>query len=167
MTDIERRTFLLWAAGSAAASFLAKSEPDPFQQGKPASAPAQSKPSELKPGAQPDGSFVLDPASPPKLDVKPKEEPNGYFVKIDADTVLVAQTPDKKSWIAVSAVCTHKQSWVCYKPDDRCFRCPSHGSKYSETGKVTKGPAKQDLTAYQAVESKGSGGAKLVRVSKR
>ena len=155
MTELERRDFLLWAAGLA---FLA------WETRGLASIP----PADVKPGPQADGSFVLDPADPPKLDIKPKEEPKGHFVKLgDGTTVLVAQTPDKKAWLAVSAVCTHKQSWICYRPNDRNFQCPSHGSKFTEAGKVTKGPAKTDLAVFDAKEVKGAGGKKLVRVSKR
>ena len=135
---------------------------------KPASAPASKPASDstiYEAGDQKDGAYVLDPANPPKLDVKPKETANGTFVKVGKDTVLVAQCNDKKTWCAVSGICSHKAAWVTFKPDDKVFRCPQHGSKFSDTGKVLKGPAKDDLTAYDAKEVKGKGNKKFVRVA--
>lgn len=178
MTELERRTFLLWAAGAAftslttglasaagRAAFDAQGKPDPKKTPPPASKPAAA--GELEPGEQKDGSYVLDPANPPKIDLKTKEDPNGHFVKVGKDTVLVAQSSDRKSWVAVSAICTHKACAVSWKADDKCFRCPCHGSKFSEKGKVMKKPATDDLAEYEAKEVKGKGGKKLVRVAPR
>jgi Rieske Fe-S protein len=177
MTEFERRLFLLWAAGSAAAalssiekhglgaaSFLLRGLGETLPESGPQSKPA-SKPGDVKPGPQEDGSVVFDPASPPAHDLKTKEDPNGFFVKVGSETALVAQASDK-SWVAVSAICSHKACTISYKAKDREFRCPCHGSKFSEAGKVKKGPAKDDLTPFAASEVKGSGGKKLVRVAK-
>jgi Rieske Fe-S protein len=181
MTELERRDFLLWAAGvsftcltaglASASARNAFSALDPAQtpkkpddKKKPESAPA-SKPAEFEAGEQKDGSFVLDPANPPKVELKTKEEPGGNFVKVGKDTVLVAQSADKKNWYAISAICSHKSCAIAWKADDKCFRCPCHGSKFSTDGKVMKAPAKDDLTAYDAKEVKGKGGKKFVRVA--
>lgn len=188
MTEIERRNFLLWAAGCAFAALTSnqasaavrsmggvqggKTPADKVPAKKPgdkqpASKPASTNSKELEPGAQTDGSYVLDPANPPKLDIKSKEEPGGFFVKVGPDTVLVAQSEDKKKWYAVSAICPHKATMVCWKAKDQIFRCPEHGSKFTTDGKVTKGPAKEDLSPYKVEEVKGKGGKKFVRISKK
>ncbi|MBV8814582.1 MAG: Rieske (2Fe-2S) protein [Verrucomicrobia bacterium] len=46
--------------------------------------------------------------------------------------------------VALSAYCTHR---ICkLTPQiDHTFACKCHGSKFSEEGKVTEGPAKRDL----------------------
>jgi cytochrome b6-f complex iron-sulfur subunit len=181
MTELERRNFLLWAAGvsftyltagvaSAAArgAFAELDSQKPGEKQKPASNPA-SKPAVdnkvFETGDQKDGAFVYDPASPPKVELSTRESPNGTFVKVGKDTVLVAQSADKKKWHAVSAICTHKACAISFKSDDNCFRCPCHGSKFGLDGKVQKKPATDDLTAYDVKEVKGKGGKKLLRVA--
>jgi Rieske Fe-S protein len=187
MTELERRRFLLWAAGVSFTAWSAglvsgavqsafglgdaQGAPKQGDPKKPASAPASkpaSKPSDstvYDAGDQKDGAFVLDPANPPKLDVKAKETSNATYVKVGKDTVIVAQSADKKTWCAVSGICTHKNQVIVYKPEDKIFRCPGHGSKFTEAGKVTKGPATVDLSCYDAKEVKGKGGKKFVRIA--
>lgn len=173
MTELERRAFLLYAAGSAFAvltsgNVLAASLQGKKPEQKPADKPKDPKGGkELKPGLQDDGSFVLDPANPPKFEKRletKKQEPNGHFLEFGKDTIIVSQSPDKKAWFAVSAICTHKGCGVVYKPDDRCFQCPCHGSKFAESGKVSKGQAKTDLTSYTTAEVK-SGTKTFVKIS--
>ncbi len=184
MTELERRLFLLWAAGSAFTILSAAFEKGGAAFEKSGAAfendglgletlegGAEDKEKdkdkkEVKPGEQSDGSYVLDPKNPPDIKIKTKEEPNGHFVKVGKDTVLVAQSEDKKAWYAVSAICTHKACAVSFRADDKIFRCPCHGSKFSLTGKVSKGPAKEDLVGYAATEVKGPKGAVYVRVAK-
>lgn len=181
MTDLERRWILLRAAGAA---FVLLTAGEPIAEGfarwgssqgpkpggtkgpetKPASKPAADAKA-FEPGPQKDGSTVFDPANPPKVELQTKESPNGTFVKVGSDTVLVAQSQDKKQWYAVSAICTHKACAVSYKDADKCFRCPCHGSTFGLDGKVTKKPATADLAAYTVKEVKGKNGKKLLHVA--
>jgi isorenieratene synthase len=39
--------------------------------------------------------------------------------------------------------------------DDGTFECPCHGAAYTETGAVTKGPAKEDLVWRPMKEENG------------
>ncbi|MBI3820770.1 MAG: Rieske 2Fe-2S domain-containing protein [Planctomycetes bacterium] len=191
MSEFERRNFLIWAAGSAFAFLTVGSSParaalgalaeqdkgkkpgdpkDPKKgtESKPASKPAdnsKSKDKEIAPGDQTDGSYVLDPDNPPKVDIKTKGTPGGNYVKLGNDTVFVAQSTDKKHWYAVSAICSHKACAVSFKNDE--IVCPCHGSKFSTTGKVTKGPAKDDLAEFKTEEVKGKAGKKFVKISKK
>lgn len=192
MTDCNRRSFLILAAGSSftfltlgAASAHGVLDQDKGKKGgdgkdgkdkdkdkgktesKPASKPAENKSKEIEAGDQTDGSYVLDPDNPPKLDIKTKESTGGSFIKVGKETVLVAQSADKKHWYAVGALCPHQGTAVVWKADDACFRCPKHGSKFTIAGKVTKGPAKEDLTEFKAEEVKGKGNKKFVKVSKK
>lgn len=185
MTELERRHFLLWSAGSAFAFLTACFERqgraavayllDPTgaaagDGGKPGSAPA-TRPAaskDVKPGPQTDGSFVLDPANPPAPAVKQeKGNPNGHYVTVAGETVLVGQKSDKKGWLAIAAICTHKRCAVNFEPDKAQFKCPCHGSTFTAAGKVQKGPAKDDLAAFAVTEIKGAGGKPWVRVSKK
>ena len=45
---------------------------------------------------------------------------------------------------ALSSVCTHKGCLVSPLPDGS-FKCKCHGSEFTATGEVVKGPAKRDL----------------------
>jgi Rieske Fe-S protein len=51
---------------------------------------------------------------------------------------------------ALEPVCTHQQCAVQYKKSWGEIRCACHGSTFSTTGKVTKGPADKGLKAFPA-----------------
>lgn len=64
--------------------------------------------------------------------------------------------------VALSSYCTHR---ICkLTPQiDHTFQCKCHGSKFTEEGKVTDGPAKRDLPVLPL--STGSNGHVLVDIS--
>ncbi len=64
----------------------------------------------------------------------------------DAGKIVVAQTA-AGVFTAVSAVCPHRGAAIKYDKDTTQFFCPLHNSRFSLDGKVTKGPAKTDLTS--------------------
>jgi Rieske Fe-S protein len=47
----------------------------------------------------------------------------------------------------LSAFCTHRHCKLTAEPDHSFF-CQCHGSTFAPGGKVTKGPAKRDLSAF-------------------
>jgi len=51
---------------------------------------------------------------------------------------------------AASIVCTHRGSEVAFNAAAGTLDCPSHGSRFSQDGKVVEGPAKKPLASYQA-----------------
>ena len=61
----------------------------------------------------------------------------------DGSTVLVTQ-PAEGEAMAFSAVCPHEGCSVA--PDDDQLSCPCHGSQFSLSGKVKRGPADRGLT---------------------
>lgn len=60
--------------------------------------------------------------------------------------LFISRTGDSK-FLALSLLCSHKKCTVDYTGDG--FECPCHGSTYTSTGKVTKGPATKNLKSYK------------------
>lgn len=69
--------------------------------------------------------------------------------------IIVAQTING-NYIAVSAACTHQGTYVQYDTSSNSFYCPSHGSDFSTTGSVLRGPAYIPLTQYKTTLSGNS-----------
>jgi Rieske Fe-S protein len=64
--------------------------------------------------------------------------------------VLVVKSPDG-GYKAVSLKCTHLG--IGLKEDGAGgLKCPAHGSKFDLTGKVTHGPAKNNLQVWNVIE---------------
>jgi cytochrome b6-f complex iron-sulfur subunit len=59
---------------------------------------------------------------------------------------LVSHT-GQNSFTALTAVCTHEQCTVSTFAN-QTFECPCHGSQYSTSGTVLKGPATRPLTSF-------------------
>ena len=57
-------------------------------------------------------------------------------------------------YIVYSLICTHLGCVVEVAGDS--FRCPCHGSEFSPTGVVTRGPAKLPLPTYRSQTRNGS-----------
>ncbi|MFG3255586.1 Rieske (2Fe-2S) protein [Streptomyces sp. NPDC048172] len=72
------------------------------------------------------------------------EVPVGGTKAFPEEKVLVSQ-PEKGTFMAFSAVCTHQGATID-KAEKDAFVCPRHGSRFqADTGKVTKGPATAPL----------------------
>jgi Rieske Fe-S protein len=65
--------------------------------------------------------------------------------------IIVVRTSETTA-VAFSSKCTH---WGCEVslPENGVITCHCHNSKFDAAGKVTHGPAKQDLYPFQAVLS--------------
>lgn len=48
----------------------------------------------------------------------------------------------------MSSKCTHLGCTVRWDNEEQTLRCPCHGSRFSDDGKPTRGPAKQPLVQY-------------------
>jgi Rieske Fe-S protein len=90
---------------------------------------------------------VLSLAEHPDL-----QKVGGYeIVDVGVEKVIVAHT--EAGFVACSAICPHKKCEVEYRVADRQFFCPCHDSRFDETGKVLKGPAKTNLQLFDAAQA--------------
>ena len=87
---------------------------------------------------------LTDPANADLVDV-------GGTMAIDAanDTILIARV-SATDVIALSAVCTHSGCIVDYDASAQRIECGCHGSEFSTTGAVLRGPAERPLQMYAA-----------------
>ena len=63
---------------------------------------------------------------------------------------LIVARIDENSFVALSAICTHKNCEVEYLGRDKEFFCPCHRSRFALDGRVLRGPAKVPLARYDA-----------------
>jgi cytochrome b6-f complex iron-sulfur subunit len=85
--------------------------------------------------------FTLDLTAPANSALK---SAGGYLYN---SGVIVANTGT--SYIAVSSACTHQGNTVVYDSASSGFYCSAHGSRFSQSGAVTNGPAGSPLTSYK------------------
>lgn len=72
------------------------------------------------------------------------------IVDSTAGKIIIVRTGDA-AFVAFSAKCTHKGGIVEYDAAKKQFECPKHHSIFDgATGKVSSGPADDDLPAYKA-----------------
>lgn len=73
----------------------------------------------------------------------------GNYLVIKAQNVIIARVNDTNgTFLAVDSRCTHEQTTINYRSSSNDFYCPNHGSTFSSTGAVTKGPASLALTRF-------------------
>jgi cytochrome b6-f complex iron-sulfur subunit len=77
-------------------------------------------------------------------------------LKGDATYLIVNDAGDDLEYYALNAVCTHLGCVVPWNRAENKFKCPCHGSQYSKTGAVVRGPAPLPL-ALERVEQDGAG----------
>ena len=83
-------------------------------------------------------------------DKSPLNKVGGYqTVETKSGKVVVVRVSDAE-YKAFSAVCPHKNGPIKYDDATKQLFCPWHNSRFDTNGKVVKGPAKTDLSAYSA-----------------
>ena len=76
----------------------------------------------------------------------------GGFVPVNVDNEPVIIFRDEgDAFRAVSRVCTHRGCTVDWVTDSKTFVCPCHGSVYDRTGVVSRGPARRNLSTFNAI----------------
>jgi len=70
-------------------------------------------------------------------------------IRAPSDEILVIRT-SPTAIVAVSEICTHAGCSVRYDHVGKVLNCPCHGSRYSLTGTVLRGPATRSLQSYTA-----------------
>ena len=71
---------------------------------------------------------------------------NAALVQTPAASFLVARVA-QETFNAMTAVCTHEACTVS-RFQSGTFQCPCHGSEYSTSGAVTRGPASRALQRF-------------------
>ncbi len=71
----------------------------------------------------------------------------GGNVKVNDELMLIRKS--ETEFLAVKTICTHKGCAVELDADK--FVCPCHGSEYTLDGKVTQGPAKDNLKTFETI----------------
>lgn len=71
--------------------------------------------------------------------------------------IILVDHPSGNSFNALSSICTHQGCTITqYDANKQDFVCPCHGSVFSATGQVVKGPAGSPLSSYQTQYSNGT-----------
>jgi len=70
-------------------------------------------------------------------------------VDSNTDTIMVVRVSDTEV-AALSAICTHSGCENLYTSSSHTLDCPCHGSQFSLTGTVLRGPARRPLKVYSA-----------------
>jgi cytochrome b6-f complex iron-sulfur subunit len=79
-------------------------------------------------------------------DLKPN---SGKIVKFGNKPALLVRVSDTE-WKAFSAVCTHLNCTVQYRPSTRQIWCACHNGTYDMNGRVVSGPPPNPLEEYAA-----------------
>ncbi len=112
---------------------------------------SQSTPSKLTNASpRPDGFKAIGTLA--ELDQK------GHI--LNQNVIIIRNSTDKNSLIAVNPICTHAGCAVNWEQNQKSFVCPCHESKFAPDGKVLGGPATEALQTYTA---KLEGGDVLVK----
>lgn len=97
--------------------------------------------------------YVSTSVSNNRLVVRREDLGDRRFALLDAPGLalpLYLFRQDDGAWSAVSTRCMHRGCQV--EPADGHLVCPCHGSEYSNTGAVLKGPTQRPLRALAVVE---------------
>lgn len=115
--------------------------------------------------------YVIPPASAepatdtvvagPAASFKPN---SGAVIKFGAKPAIVLRAPDGQ-FRAFSAVCTHLDCTVQYRPDTSQIWCACHGGTYDLSGNVVSGPPPRPLETF-VVKLRGEPGREDVVVSR-
>ena len=92
-----------------------------------------------------------EPASVVAASLKSLRPNQGVIFKFGAEPALLVLGPDGQLR-AFSAVCTHLDCTVKYRPDMQKIHCACHGGMYDLNGRNIAGPPPRPLTQYRVVQ---------------
>ena len=78
-------------------------------------------------------------------EIKPNQ---GKIFKFGSKPGLLVQTPEGE-YRAFSAICTHLDCTVQFKPDEKLIWCACHNGRYDLTGKNISGPPPRPLEEFK------------------
>jgi cytochrome b6-f complex iron-sulfur subunit len=70
-----------------------------------------------------------------------------FFTQVPNQKVFVMRASESEFRV-LSAICTHQGCTVAWNESTERFDCPCHGSQYTATGTVMKGPAGSPLRTF-------------------
>jgi nitrite reductase/ring-hydroxylating ferredoxin subunit/uncharacterized membrane protein len=116
---------------------------------------------ELSLGMQLGVKHTVIPVDPPqdfKHVLDESELTGGVMHAAEVDTIPLLVTRFERTVRAVSGACTHRGAPLAEgSQEDRCVRCPWHGSRFSlEDGAVIEGPATFALASFETQVSDGA-----------
>jgi cytochrome b6-f complex iron-sulfur subunit len=76
------------------------------------------------------------------------------LVQTSVGSVLVART-SQDAFVALTATCTHEGCTVTGY-ENQVYTCPCHGSQYSTSGQVLRGPAPRALSQFATSFANGT-----------
>jgi cytochrome b6-f complex iron-sulfur subunit len=71
------------------------------------------------------------------------------LLDMGSDTIMVVRMSDTQV-VALSAICTHAGCSMDYVAGQQLLDCACHGSQFTTTGQVVRGPANRPLRVYTA-----------------
>lgn len=93
----------------------------------------------------------------PAADIKPNNFTRVVLPDANGKAVLYVTQAIDKTYLALSAVCTHKGCEVAWKPDEHEFLCPCHRGQYDAQGKNIAGPPRRPLAVWPSkTDDKGT-----------
>lgn len=98
-------------------------------------------PADQGPTAPQNVDFTIDLSAPANSAL---QSVGGYLYN---SGVIVAKTT--AGFVALSSICTHQGGTVTYDASSNNFYCPVHGSLFSTSGAVVRGPAGSPLKAFK------------------
>ena len=73
---------------------------------------------------------------------------NGFVkVSVPGDTIIVIRTGDT-TVVALSDICTHARCTLGFNSSLQQLTCPCHGSRFTLSGSVARGPASRPVKLY-------------------
>lgn len=95
-------------------------------------------------------NLCLDLADPTNKDLTTAG--GALIVDSSTDTIMVVRVSETQV-AALSAICTHAGCENTYTSSSMTLDCPCHGSQFSLSGSVLRGPARRSLRTYTATLS--------------
>lgn len=72
-----------------------------------------------------------------------------HFEIEDLEKDLLVVRQKMGTFLAIDIKCTHKGCDVGYDPENSCYLCPCHESRYEFDGTIRNGPAERPLQSYK------------------
>lgn len=90
--------------------------------------------------------------TPGRSDLEELPVGHGGIVEYDGEKVGAYRDEEGEIYL-VSAKCPHLGCQLEWNPDEKCFECPCHGSRFDHMGHCVDGPAQTGIALAQEEDS--------------